>query len=102
MNPPIAMIRVYNGLLYSVREAVLLAGDDKWNGLSSERNGRNRFLYRTRNNHYFVVTLTNHSDEKDTLEPITPEEAINLYECNLCEHKVIYSAAFEGMEITDA
>lgn len=67
-----------------------------------ERSGRNRFLYRTPKGAYFVVTLTQWQGEADTLEPISQQEAIELYENSLTEHAVEYGEAFPEVTVEDA
>jgi|GEM_PF-6485734 len=37
--------------------AVLLAGDDRWNGRGWERRGRNLFLFRSSDKRYFIYNI---------------------------------------------
>jgi recombinational DNA repair protein (RecF pathway) len=67
-----------------------------------ERSGRNCFLYRTKNGAYFTVNLTQWQGERDTLTPITQQEAVDLFEGTLTEHHVKYAEAFPGVEVLDA
>jgi hypothetical protein len=102
MQPPENMIRIYKRKRYSVKTAVLLAGDDYWDGHNWERQGRNEFLYRTPGGAYFEVNLTQWQGERDTLIPVTQDEAIELFEGSLTEHRVTYAEAFPGVEVIDA
>lgn len=96
------MIRIINRKRYDTATAILLAGDDFWDGNNWERSGRNLFLYKTPKGAYFTTSRTQWQGENDTLEPVTLEEAIELYEGNLTEHKVEYSQAFPGVEVEEA
>jgi len=90
------MKRVVNGQRYSVATATLLASDEYWDGSNWERGGRNTFLYKTRAGAFFRVDLSQWQGERDTLTPISREEAIELYE-QLEEHEVEYEAAFDAV-----
>ncbi len=102
MKPPENFTRIVDRKRYSVKTATLLAGDDYWDGHNFERHGRNTFLYRTPGGAYFTVMLTQWQGEQNTLEPVTLEEAISLYEGSLSEHEVSYAEAFPGVEVKDA
>ncbi|MBI3242328.1 MAG: hypothetical protein HYZ49_08555 [Chloroflexi bacterium] len=102
MKPPEKFTRIIGRKRYSVKTATLIAGDDYWDGHNFERHGRNTFLYRTPNGAYFTVTLSQWQGEGSSLDPVTLEEAIALYEGNLSEHEVNYAEAFPGVEVSDA
>jgi hypothetical protein len=102
MKPPAEMTRIVDRKRYSVQTATLIAADDFWDGHNFERRGRNRFLYRTPGGAYFLVTLTQWQGEQDTLEPMTLEEALELFEGPLTEHAVSYREAFPSVEVVDA
>lgn len=89
MHPDKSMKRVVNGKRYSVSTSTLLASDEHF-----ERSGRNTFLYRTRGGAFFRVDLTQWENERDTLTPLTREQATELYE-QLPEHNVEYEDAFD-------
>lgn len=99
---PSKMTRIVNRKKYSTETATLIASDEYWDGSNWERHGRNTFLYRTPGGEYFTVNLTQWQGERDTLEPITQEEAIRLYENELSEHEVKYSEAFPDVTVIDA
>ena len=101
MEPPI-LERIIGRKKYSTETAILLAGDDYWDGQNFERSGRNTFLYRTKKGAYFEINLTMWQGERDTLLPISREEAINLFEGPLTEHRVNYAEAFPGVEVVEA
>lgn len=102
MNPPEKFTKIIGRKKYSVQTAARIASDAFWDGHNFERHGRNTFLYRTPNGAYFTVTLTQWQGERDHLEPVTQEEAIQLYETTLTEHEVAYAGAFPGVEVQDA
>lgn len=101
MHPNKEMEAVIDRKKYSVKTASLLASDEYWDGSNWERRGRNQFLYRAPGGGYFIVNMTQWQGERDTLTPITQEEAIKLYE-NLPEHEVEFAEAFPGVEVQDA
>jgi len=102
MHEPEKFTRIIGKKRYSVKTATLIANDAYWDGHNWERSGRNTFLYRTPKGAYFTVTLTKWQGEQDSLEPISQDEAINLFEGALSEHEVPYSEAFPGVEVNDA
>lgn len=102
MKPPKNFVRIINRKRYSVATATLLASDAWWDGHNFERHGRNVFLYRTPKGNYFTVTLSQWQGESDDLEPITQDEAIELFEKSLTEHEVKYAEAFPDVEVIDA
>jgi hypothetical protein len=102
MKPPETFTRIIGKKKYSVKTATLIADDAFWDGHNWERSGRNTFLYRTPKGNYFEVNLTQWEGERDTLLPLTQDEAIELFEGSLTEHAVKYSEAFPSVEITEA
>ncbi len=97
MHPDKTMKRVVDGMRYNVATATLIASDEYWDGNNFEHGGRNQFLYKTRGGAFFTVILTQWQGERDTLEPVSREEAIELYEGPLTEHPVEYEAAFDAV-----
>ena len=67
-----------------------------------ERNGRNRFLYRTKNGRYFLVTQTQVKGEGNALIPLTTEEAGKLYYEQLPTHPLDDADAMPDYVIEDA
>lgn len=102
MHAPENFTRVIERKRYSTATATLIASDAYWDGHNFERRGRNQFLYRTPRGAYFTVTLTQWNNERDTLEPVDIDQAIELYEGPLSEHEVSYEQAFPGVEVLDA
>lgn len=100
MRPSETMERIVNRVRYRVRESELLAHDCYWDGSNWERHGRNTFLYRTPNGRYFVVYLTMWQGERNTIKPLTPGEAYELYEL-LPEKETPAEEAFPGVLIED-
>ena len=89
------------GPAYDTSTAQLIAGDDYWDGNNWERHGRNTFLFRTPKGSYFAQHLTQWQGERDTLEPLTQDEAVSLFE-ELGEKRVSFQEAFPGVEIEEA
>jgi len=102
LHVPQDMERIVDGIRYRVDAATLIADDQYWDGSNHERNGRNRFLYRTPNGRYFVVTLTMWQGEQDALLPISPDDARAAYEEACTEHHVEYEEAFPDVTVTEA
>ena len=102
METPKDFVRVVDRTRYDVSKSQLLASDCYWDGSNFERHGRNTWLYRTANGRYFTVTKTQWQGERDSLTPVTLEEAIELYEYQLPEHEVEYEDAFPDVEILEA
>lgn len=102
MDAPKVFSRIIERKKYDVKTATLIADDVYWDGNNFERSGRNCFLYRTPNGAYFTVNLTQWQGERDTLTPVTQEEAIDLFEGSLTEHAVKYAEAFPGVTVKDA
>ena len=101
MRPPSSMERIIDRKRYSTATATVLAGDDYWDGNNWERRGRNRFLYRTPNGGYFLVTLTQWQGESDGITPISLDDAVDEYE-SMQEKRVEYAEAFPGVVVVDA
>jgi hypothetical protein len=102
MHPPEKFTAIIERKKYDVQTATLIASDAFWDGHNWERSGRNQFLYRTPNGAYFTISLTQWQGERDSLIPVSQDEAINLYETDLTEHEVVYAEAFPGVEVKDA
>lgn len=102
MHPPKDFERIVDRKKYSVKNATLIASDEYWDGHNFERSGRNEFLYRAKNGNYFTVKLTQWQGERDTLTPVSQEEAIDLYENSLPEHEVEFGEAFPGVKVEEA
>ena len=101
MHAPTNYTQIVARKRYSTATATLLAGDDYWDGNNFERQGRNRFLYRTPNGGYFVVFLTQWQGESDSLTPVSEGEAVEEYE-GMREQRVEYAEAFPGVVIEEA
>lgn len=87
------MKQVIDGKVYDTKTATLAASDRFWDGSNWERNGRNTYLYKTRNGRYFVYRSTCWQGERDTIEALDIEQAKELYEY-LPEHELEYAEAF--------
>jgi hypothetical protein len=98
---PQTMAEIIQGKRYSTETATLIAGDDYWDGHNFERRGRQQFLYRTPRGNYFVQNLTQWQGERNTLNPLSQDEALRMWE-QLPERRIDFSEAFPGVEITEA
>lgn len=101
MQPNTEWTEVINGLKYSVEKAAVIAHDEYWDGSNMERSGRNCWLYRTPNGNYFKCNLTQWQGERDSLTPLSQDEALELWEV-LPEKQGSFEDAFPGVEIKEA
>ena len=100
---PVEMTEVIGGKRYSTKTATLIASDLHWDGHNFERRGRNTFLYRTPNGNYFVQRRSQWQGEPGTvLEPVTPEDALDLWDNSLPEHEVDFEQAFPDVAVVNA
>ena len=99
---PEKVVQIINRKRYSTETATLLAHDAYWDGNNHERNGRNRFLYRTSKGNYFTVYQSRWQGEFTALEPIDQDEAIMLFEGSLSVHELTYAEAFPDVTIEEA
>ena len=105
MKPLLDVVQVIGGRRYSTITATLLAGDDYWDGHNFERQGTNRYLFRTPRGAYFTQTRTcwDGSQQNDgRLTPVTIDEAMGLFESMMREHRVTWEEAFPGISVEDA
>ena len=98
---PKGMRAVIGGVRYDTEKAEVIAHDAYWDGHNLERHGRNVYLYKTPNGRYFAVYLTMWQGERDSIEPLSKEGAIELYE-QLPEHEVEFEEAFPGELVEEA
>jgi len=93
--------QIINKQSYDTRTATLLTSDVYWDGHNFERSNRNRWLLRSPGGAYLLRTQTQWQGERDTLEIIDAEQAIQLYERPLSEHEVSYQEAFPDVQVTE-
>lgn len=98
---PIRMKKVIGGIRYDTEKATIIAHDCYWDGHNWERDGTNTFLYKTAKNRYFVVYQTLWQGQRDTLKPLTVDEAVYHYE-QLPEKEVPYEEAFPMIKVEEA
>jgi len=102
MKPPEDYEAIVNRKRYSVKDSILLAGDDYWDGHNYERRGTNTFLYRTtKTGAYFWIGLTQWQGDRDELVPVDVDQAYQMYE-RLKEKRVPVHEAFPDIVIEDA
>lgn len=94
------MQAIISGLRYDTEKATLLAHDRYWDGNNHDRQGRNRYLYKTAKGRFFLHTTTRWQGERDSITPIPEEEALAWWE-DLPEKEVDYVEAF-GAEPEEA
>jgi len=75
------MKRVINGTLYNTETAECVAHNEFADGTNRMMCGRCTSLYRTSKGNFFAWHETCWQGEHDTIEPLTKEEAKDLYEC---------------------
>lgn len=96
------MVRVVDGLRYDTEKSYVVAHNVYWDGNNYERDGRNKWLYRTENGRYFVVTRTMWQGERDSLEPVSEDAAVDLYTHDLPQQSLSYEDAFPGRAVDEA
>jgi len=79
--------------MYDTETADLVASDDYWDGRNTTRNGRNRYLYKTKKGNFFAHHVTHWQGELDSINPLDKDEAIDLFE-SLPEKSMDYKEAF--------
>lgn len=95
---PLTQIPEESHDLRLMMSAVLLAGDDYWDGRGWERRGRNSYLFRSADNNYFLHTRSSWPNEADGLtERVSVREARCLFE-NLPNRRVSLAEAFPQKE----
>jgi hypothetical protein len=103
MKPNKNMNAIIDRKRYDVATALLLAGDDYWDGNNFERHCRNSFLYRTPKGSYFMVNLSQWQDEDDSLIPCTEGDAIRFFEqCREDRQRVYFEEAFPTVKVEEA
>ena len=100
MNPPRNFTEIIDQKRYSTLTAELLAGNDR-DGSKFKRYGRNCFLYRTPEGAYFAVNFTQWKGERDSVDPLSQDQAIELFE-RMAEKRVIFEQAFPGVTVEEA
>ena len=98
---PGKMKAVIGGVRYDTEKAQIIAHDCFWDGHNMERNGRNTYLYKTPNGRFFAVHLTLWQGERDSIEPLSKDEAMELYE-QLPEHEMEFEESFPGEPVEEA
>ncbi len=88
------MKQIIGRKIYDTEKAMEIASDRYWDGNNWERNGRNQTLYKTQNGNFFICNTTQWQGERDTIQPVSKEEAMELYE-SLPEHAVEYKETFD-------
>ena len=74
------MRQVIGGKLYDTKTAELIADNEFTDGSNRRNHGRNVYLYKTKKGNFFVVDETQWQGEHDNIEPISIDEAKNLFE----------------------
>ena len=93
MKPSENMEQIIGKVRYRVSDATLLAHDCYCDGRNMESDGLNTFLYKTPQGRYFAVHMTLWQGERDYIEPLTEEDAYELYE-RLPEKEIAVEKAF--------
>lgn len=101
MKPSENMETIVERIRYRVAGSTLLAHDCYWDGSNWERGGRNTYLYRSPKGLYFAAHLTQWQGERDSLDPLDPEAAYDLWE-RLREKEVEAGEAFPEVTVEEA
>lgn len=88
-----SIVQIIDGVRYDTDKAQVVASNEYWDGHNYERQGRNTHLYKTKKGNFFAGYSTLWQGEKDYLEPLSKEEAKELYE-SLREQDLTYEEAF--------
>jgi hypothetical protein len=88
------MKKIIIGKLYNTDTATIIASDRYWDGHNWDRNGRNKYLYKTKKYNYFIYYTSRWQGERDDIIALDKTEAKELYE-ELPEHEVDYEDAFD-------
>ena len=95
---------IIDGKIYNTETALLLCGNDWWDGNNYERGGTQKFLYRTNRGAYFTLNLTQWEGSRDTIIAVEDKEAIAFY--GLCAQRkcvrVDFGTAFPGVKLEEA
>ncbi len=86
--------QIIDGKSYSTYNARLLASNEFWDGRNWKPRVKGKYLYKTPKGNYFVLHTTQTLEEDDFIEPITPDEAKQVFE-RLPNHEAIYDAVFD-------
>lgn len=92
---------VVAGRRYRTDKSTLLAHDAYWNNYNWEQDGRNTFLFRTRNGNYFAQHQSLVPGETDSIKPLTRDEAMHLYH-SLGKQEIPFAIAFPCVRVQDA
>lgn len=87
------MEQIIDGRSYDTDKAKLVASDRYWDGSNYERDGRNKYLYKTLKGNFFLHYTTLWQEERDLLEAISKDQAKQYFE-DLPEHELEYELAF--------
>ncbi|QDP51301.1 MAG: hypothetical protein Unbinned7913contig1002_56 [Prokaryotic dsDNA virus sp.] len=88
-------------LRYDTEKSKLVAHDAFFDGHNWERNGRNRFLFKTVNGRFFVQVRHGDKEREDELIPLSLDGALTEWE-GLPEKECGFWEAFPGTEVKDA
>lgn len=101
---PYHMKQIINRKVYDTETAILLSGNDWFDGHNWERGGTQTFLYRTPKGAYFTQNMSQWQGSCDTLTPVSVDEAMELFEVHAAhdENRVSFEEAFPGVEIEEA
>jgi hypothetical protein len=87
------MKQIVNKKVYDTETANLVADDRYWDGSNYDRNGRNNYLFKTSKGEFFTYHQTCWQGERDRIEPVNKDVAMELYE-TLPEQSMSYQDAF--------
>jgi len=94
------MKKVIEGKIYNTETAEAIADNEFSDGTNRMSHGRCLTLYKTKKGAFFVEHETCWEGERDTIEPVTMEQAKDYYE-SMKNEKVSWAGAF-GQEPEEA
>ena len=95
------MKKIINRKVYDTKTAEEIATNDFSDGSNRLNVGRSSTLYRTTQGSYFAEHETCWQGEHDTIEPLSEDEAIKMYE-QMHDQKEEFESAFPDVEIQEA
>jgi len=87
------MQQIITGIRYDTEKAEVIASNEYWDGSNWERHGRNLHLYKSPNGRFFAGYSTQWQGELNYIEPLSTDEAMQMYE-DLPEHPMSWEDAF--------
>ena len=92
------VVTVIGGVRYDTATAELIAGNDYIEEGRTDRDGTNRFLWRS-GGRFFISFHSQLEGEGCCIEPVSKAEAVEMFTGNLRERRVPFDKAFSGATV---